>query len=127
MALTKVIKSVRIFLCFCFLSNWTRYRLYWRLVSGGRSSKSCCNNFFISISCISVSYGTKMIFTLNDSLNQGIKPKVVGPLFKKRNSTCARFTFFGSGLVPLLLPEGEQKIFSPCSCAAAQPVVDPGV
>ena len=55
--------------------------------------------------------GVKMIFTLDDSLNQDLKQKAVGPLFLKRNSTCARFTFLGLDLVPL--------------CAAAQPVVAP--
>jgi len=57
--------------------------------------------------------GVKTIFTLDNSLNQAVKQKVVGPLFKKRNSTCARFTFSRSGLVPLLFPEGEQKNFFP--------------
>jgi hypothetical protein len=129
MALTKVIKSVRIFLCFCFLSNWTRYRLYWRLVSGGRFSKSCCNNFFISISCISTLMGVKMIFTLDNHLNQGIKQKVVGPLLKQSDSTYDWFTFSGSGLVPLLIPKKNSR----CSCMIhnrvllPQPVVDPGV
>jgi len=49
--------------------------------------------------------GVKMIFTPDDSLNQGIKQKVVGPLLKQGNSTCDWFTFFGSDLVPLLIPK----------------------
>ena len=57
--------------------------------------------------------GVKMIFTLNNCLNQGIKPKVVGPLLNVRDTTYARFTFSGLDLVPLWI--------------AAQPVVDPGV
>ena len=61
---------------------------------------------------------------MDDSLNQGIKQKVVGPLFKKGNSTYARFTFSGSDLVPLLRPEGAQKFLkreknSTCSCVMA--------
>ena len=53
--------------------------------------------------------GVKMNFIVNNRLNQDLKQKAVGPLFFKRNSTCARFTFFGFGLGPLY--------------AAAQPVV----
>ena len=45
----------------------------------------------------------------------------MGPLFKKGNSTYTRFTFSGSGLVPLLRPEGAQKFLkreknSICDC-----------
>ena len=45
----------------------------------------------------------------------------MGPLFKKGNSTYARFTFSGSDLVPLLRPEGAQKFLkreknSICDC-----------
>ena len=36
-------------------------------------------------SCISGSYGTKTIFTLDNCLNQGIKQKVVGPLLYIRD------------------------------------------
>jgi hypothetical protein len=57
--------------------------------------------------------GVKMIFTLDNHLNQGIKGKVVGPLLNVSDTTYTRFTFSGSGLVPLWI--------------AAQPVVDPGV
>ena len=57
--------------------------------------------------------GVKMIFTLDDSLNQGIKAKAVGPLLNVRDTTSDLFTFSGSGLVPLWI--------------AAQPGVDPGV
>ena len=65
--------------------------------------------------------GVKTIFNSDNCLNQGIKQKVVGPLLNVRNTTYTRFTFSGSGLVPLLPPEGGQNFF------ATQPVVDPGV
>jgi hypothetical protein len=54
--------------------------------------------------------GVKTIFTLYDSLNQGIKQKGVGPLLNVPDTTYTRFTFSGSDLVPLLRPEGAQKI-----------------
>ena len=118
MCFTNVKKSFRILVCFWVLSNWTKYRFNSRLVSGGRFST--CNFFIIFfISSISDSYGTKTFFNVDNCLNQGIKQKVVGPLFKKRNSTCARFTFLGSDLVPLLPPEGGQNFF------ATQPVIVP--
>ena len=45
----------------------------------------------------------------------------MGPLLKQSDSTCARITFSGSGLVPLLRPEGAQKFLkreknSICDC-----------
>jgi len=72
--------------------------------------------------------GVKMIFTLDNRLNQGIKGKVVGPLLNVRDTTYTRFTFSGSGLVPLLIPKKNSR----CSCMIQnlvrlpQPVVDPG-
>ena len=76
---------------------------------------STCNFFTIFfISSISGSYGTKMIFNINNRLNQGIKQKVVGPLFFKRNSTCTRFTFSGSDLVPLWIPAHNLWLIPAC-------------
>ena len=67
--------------------------------------------------------GVKTFFNPYNSLNQAVKQKVVGPLFKKRNSTCARFTFSGSGLVPLSTPVGGgagelARARATCGCAA---------
>ena len=67
--------------------------------------------------------GVKMIFIVNNRLNQDLKQKAVGPLFFKRNSTCARFTFSRSGLVPLLTPVGGgagelARARATCGCAA---------
>ena len=122
MCFTKVRKSFRILLYFCFRLSWTRYRFNSRLVSGGRFST--CNFFIIFfISSISGSYGTKTIFTCSNCLNQVIKPEAVGPLFILAILLSARFTFSGSDLVPLsTAPRRGAKIFSALK-NAMQPVV----
>ena len=66
--------------------------------------------------------GVKMNFIVNNRLNQDLKQKAVGPLFFKRNSTYARFTFSGLDLVPLLTPVGGAgelaRARATCGCAA---------
>ena len=61
--------------------------------------------------------GVKTIFNLDNRLNQGIKAKAVGPLLNVRDTTYTRFTFSGSGLVPLLIPKKiPAVVVSRCSC-----------
>ena len=111
MCFTKVRKSLQILLCFCFLFNWTKYRFNWRLVSGGRFST--CNFFIIFfISSISDSYGTKTFFNPYNRLNQGIKPKVVGPLLKYSGFNQGLIDFFRIGSGTSINPQKNSR----CSC-----------